>query len=176
MRIAELVKPNEIVVNMFAGVGSFSILIACHSKARKVFSVDVNPVAVKLTHENARLNRVESRMVAILGDAKAVVRKHLQSVADRVLMPLPEKALAYLDYALMALKPSGGWIHYYCFEHASKHEAPVEKAKMKARLKLRKLGVRFRFCGGRVIRSIGPNWNQVVVDIRVLSNSKLRQS
>jgi tRNA (guanine37-N1)-methyltransferase len=41
MRIAELVKPNEIVVNMFAGVGSFSVLIACHSEARKVFSVDV---------------------------------------------------------------------------------------------------------------------------------------
>jgi tRNA (guanine37-N1)-methyltransferase len=176
MRIAELVKPNEIVVNMFAGVGSFSILIACHSKARKVFSVDVNPVAVKLMHENARLNRVESRMVAILGDAKAVVRKHLQSVADRVLMPLPEKALAYLDYALMALKPSGGWIHYYCFEHASKYEAPVEKAKMKARRKLRKLGVRFRFCAGRVVRSTGPNWYQVVLDIRALSNSKLQQS
>jgi hypothetical protein len=105
---------------MFAGVGSFSILIACHSKARKVFSIDISPVAVDLMCENARLNRVEGKLAPILGDAKDAVERHLKNTADRVIMPLPQKALAYLDYALMALKPSGGWIHYYEFKHASK--------------------------------------------------------
>jgi tRNA (guanine37-N1)-methyltransferase len=143
MRIAELVKPNETIVNMFAGVGSFSILIACQSKVRKVFSIDVDPVAVKLMHENARLNRVESKLVPILGDAKDIARKRLRNIADRVIMPLPQKAFAYLEYALIALKSSGGCIHYYDFEHASKTEDPVKKVQTKVEEKLQKFDVSF---------------------------------
>lgn len=175
MRIARLVKPNETMVNMFAGVGSFSILIACHSKAKKVFSIDVNPVAVNLMRENARLNRVESKLVPMLGDAKHIVNKHLKNIANRVIMPLPQKAFAYLDYALIALKPSGGWIHYYDFKHACKDEVPIEKAKAEVEKKLQKLGVRFRFSGQRVVRSTGPNWHQVVLDIRVIGKTKSLQ-
>ncbi len=176
MRIAELVKPNETVVNMFAGVGSFSLLIACHSQARKIYSIDVNPVAVNLMRQNARLNRVEGQVVPVLGDAKDVVQKHLKNIADRVLLPLPRKALEYLDYALMALKPSGGWIHYYDFKHAYKDESSVEKAKEEVEKKLRKLGTRFKLCGQRVIRSTGPNWHQVVLDIRIIGKTKSLQS
>jgi len=36
----------EVVLNMFAGAGCFSILIAKYSNAEKVFSIDVNPSAV----------------------------------------------------------------------------------------------------------------------------------
>jgi len=122
---------------------ALSILIACHSKARKVYSIDVNLVAVKLMQENARLNRVESIVVPILDDAKDAVTKHLQNVADRIAMPLPEKTFAYLDYAVTALKASSGSIHYWDFEHASKNDEPVEKIKAKVDQKLLKLGVSF---------------------------------
>jgi tRNA (guanine37-N1)-methyltransferase len=166
-RIACVVKPNETIVNMFAGAGSFSIPMAKLGSAKRVFSVDINPIAVELIRENARLNRVENRVVPIQGDAKDVIMDRLRGVADRVVMPLPMKAYAYLDYAVAALKSSGGWIHYYDFEHASKTEDPVEKVKMKAEEKLRKLGVSFSFSLGRVVRSVGPRWYQVVVDIFV---------
>lgn len=167
MRVARLVKPDETVVNMFAGVGSFSVLIARHSKARKVYSIDVNPEAIKLMQENARLNRAESKVVSIEGDAKDAIVNRLRGVADRVLMPLPNKAFAYLDYAIMALKPLGGWIHYYTFEHASKNDDPVEKAKAKVNEKLRNVAVGFTVSSGRVVRSTGPNWYQVVLDVHV---------
>jgi hypothetical protein len=29
----------------------------------------------------------------------------------------------------MALKPSGGWIHYFDFQHAAKGENPIEKTR-----------------------------------------------
>jgi len=70
MRIAKLTQPNEVAVNMFAGVGCFSVLIAKFGGARKVFSVDLNPVAVDFMRENVRLNRFSDRVVPILGDAK----------------------------------------------------------------------------------------------------------
>jgi len=167
MRIARLVKPDEVVVNMFAGVGSFSILMAKHGGARRVYSIDLNPDAVEYMRENIRLNRVQDRVVPALGDAKQIIVVHLVNVADRVVMPLPEKAYYYLDYAVGALKPDGGWIHYYDFEHASKREDPIENSKAKVSDKLRRLGVGFTLSFGRVVRPTGPNWFQVVLDIKV---------
>jgi len=165
MRIAKLAQPKEVVVNMFAGVGTFSILMTKHSHVEKVYSIDINSDAVQLMRENIRLNRVESQIVPILGDAKRIINEHLQSVADRVIMPLPEKAYEYLDYAIIALKLLGGWIHYYDFEHAIKGESPVDKVKVKVGRKLRQLSANFEIVFGRVVRATGPNWYQIVLDV-----------
>jgi len=167
MRVARLVKPGEIVVNMFAGVGCYSIIIAKHSKVEKIYSVDVNPSAVQSMVENVRLNRVDARVVPILGDARLVVAERFRGVADRVLMPLPEKAFEYLDCALSALKSAGGCIHYYDFAHAGKGVNPVEGVEAKVKEKLSSLGVGFDFPLARVVRMTGPYWYQVVVDIHV---------
>jgi tRNA (guanine37-N1)-methyltransferase len=166
-RVASLVQPHEIVVNMFAGVGCFSIVMARHSKVERVFSIDVNPVAFDFMLKNVKLNRVQNKVVPVLGDAKKVVREQLSGVADRVLMPLPEKAYEYLDYALMALKPSGGWVHYYDFVHAGKGEKPVEKVRGKVTAKLNESNVKPKVSFGRVVRATGPYWFQVVVDLFV---------
>jgi len=167
LRIAELIQPGEVVLNMFAGVGCYSISIAKHSEPLKVYSVDINPSAFQYLHENIRLNRVADVVVPIQGDAKKVTEKELQNVADRVLMPLPERAYEYLDYAMLALKPTGGWIHYYGFEYAKKNENPVEKAEAKVSEKMRMLCSGFQVEFGRIVRPIGPRWYQVVLDIHV---------
>jgi tRNA (guanine37-N1)-methyltransferase len=168
MRIARMVKPNEIVVNMFAGVGCFSIIIAKHANPAKVFSVDLNGVAIQYMKENIRLNRVYGKVTPLLGDSKEIINSRLHRVADRVLMPLPEKALEYLPCAVSALKASGGWIHYYGFEHAAKTENPAEKAKLKVAEALDALGVNFKVPFVRVVRSTGPNWYQLAADIQVI--------
>jgi tRNA (guanine37-N1)-methyltransferase len=167
LRIAKLVKPNETVVNMFAGVGCFSIMIAKYASAAKVFSIDVNPTAFQFMRENIRLNRVDERVIPLLGDSKRIIECRLNHAVDRVLMPLPEIALEYLPSAVSALKTSGGWIHYYDFEHAEKTESPAEKTALKATEKLASLNVAFEFPFSRIVRTIGPNWCQVVLDIHV---------
>jgi tRNA (guanine37-N1)-methyltransferase len=168
MRIAKQVRKGEVIVNMFAGVGCFSIAIAKHSNAEKLYSIDINPVAVQNMQENVRLNRVYGKVMPILGDAKEVIEKTLCHVADRVIMPLPEKALEYLPYALLALKKAGGLIHYYDFEHAKKNEDPIVKIRLKVAEKLGSLGVAFEIPFGRVIRTTGPNWYQIVLDIKTI--------
>jgi len=167
LRIARQVQPGEVILNMFAGVGCYSIIIAKHSKSKKIFSIDINPFAIQYMQENIKLNKVEEKVVPIQEDAKKVIEERLQNAADRVLMPLPEKAYEYLDYALLALKPTGGWIHYYDFEHAKKDENPIEKIESKVSEKLQMLGVNFEVMFGRIVRTTGPNWYQVVLDIRV---------
>lgn len=165
MRVARQAGNGEVVVNMFAGVGCFSILIAKYSGAEKVYSIDVNPTAFQYMRENIRLNRVYGKVVPILGEAQKVIERKLCHKADRVLMPLPEKAFENLPYALLALKKTGGWIHYHDFEHARKDEDAAQKVMLKVWRRLENLGVTFEIPVTHVVRTTGPNWYQVVLDI-----------
>lgn len=169
MRVARAVQPEEVIVNMFSGVGCYSIVIAKHSNPNKILSIDINPDAVRCMQETVKLNKVEDKVVCRLGDAKKVIADGLQKRADRVLMPLPQKAYEYLDHALLALKPTGGWIHYYEFVHANKGEDPRETIKRKVSEKLQKVGVEFEAPFHRVVRRIGPNWFQIVLDLLLVA-------
>lgn len=167
-RIARLVRPGETVINMYAGAGLFSIIIARHSKPAKVYSIDINPEAYKMMVENVKLNKLEGIVVPILGDAAEVVEKQLQSTADRILMPLPELALEHLPHALKGLR-GRGWLHVYLHVFAEKGVDPRRKAVEMLAERLDELGARYRVELGRVVRTVGPRRSQVVVDVHVES-------
>jgi tRNA (guanine37-N1)-methyltransferase len=167
MRIAKQVTCGETIMNLFAGVGCFSLVIANHSNPFRVYSIDINPEAVHFMQDNVRINNAYGVVIPLLGDAQKIIKEKLQGVADRVLMPLPEKAFRYLPHALLSLKKTGGLIHYYDFEHAKRGENPVEKVKSKVAEGLNNLDVLFDFHYGRVVRSTGPNLHQVVLDISI---------
>ncbi|AFL66334.1 class I SAM-dependent methyltransferase [Desulfurococcus amylolyticus] len=168
-RIAKLVAPGETVLNMFAGAGLFSIIIARYAKPRKVYSIDINPYAYHYMVENVRLNHVEDVVEPILGDAGEVVDSRLTNTSDRVLMPYPELALDYLDKALMALRDGRGWIHVYLHVKTAKGEHYLTKAEQLVAEKLASLGVRnYNISSKRKIRNVGPRTHQVVVDIKIL--------
>jgi len=175
IRVARKVAPDETVINMFAGAGCFSIIIAKHSQASKVFSIDINPEATRYMFENVCLNKVAGRVSTILGDSKAIIELHLRARADRVLMPLPTRAIAYMDAAIASLKPKLGNIHIYDFVHAKKGENPLQKTldKIASRLSQFELSVIRR--DARIVRTIGPNWYQTVVDLtlEMASGTKL---
>jgi tRNA (guanine37-N1)-methyltransferase len=171
MRVAGLAEHGETVVNMFAGVGCFSIVMAKHAEVEKVYSIDINPHAFRQMRENIRVNRVYGRVIPVLGDAGTVVKKKLRRAADRVLMPLPAKALEYLPYAMLALKERGGWVHYYDFEHATRDEDAVDKAIARVSQKLRDVCTSFEIPFGRIVRATGPNWYQIALDIKAKPSS-----
>ncbi|MEM3736486.1 MAG: class I SAM-dependent methyltransferase family protein [Candidatus Bathyarchaeia archaeon] len=172
-RVAELVKPGETVLNMFAGVGCFSILIAKLAKPAKVYSIDLNPTAIEYLNQNIRLNKVEDVVIPILGDAKEIVSQHVIGPADRVLLPLPEKAYEYLDVALSALSGGRGTLHYYDFvKTCDSHSYP--KPLIEAVIsKLRGLGGTPLLEGWRTVRSVGPGWYQVALDIKCCKSQGL---
>jgi len=167
MRVARLIKPGEVVLNMFAGVGSFSIIIAKNARPRRVYSIDINPVAVRYHRENVKINKVEHLVDIIEGDAKKLIEGRLRGVADRVLMPLPEKAHEHIEPARLALKPEGGWIHYQGFEHAGTEEDPIKKAWERVAKELLRLGFDFEVPHSRIVRDVGPRWYQIVLDILI---------
>jgi len=114
-RVAEKVAAGECVVDMFAGVGTFSILIAKRSPESKVIAIDINPDAIFYLRENIRLNKV-SNVSAIQGDVREVSEK-FAGVADRIIMNLPKESHIFLKDALRMLK-NRGIIHFYTIESA----------------------------------------------------------
>jgi tRNA (guanine37-N1)-methyltransferase len=157
MRIAKQVREGEVVINMFAGVGCYSIVIAKHSRASKIYSIDLNPHAYRYMCENVRLNRVGDRVIPILGDAREKVP--LLEKADRILMPLPEKARDFLDTALLAIKPSG-IIHFY---DLGWDPDPFSSS---IRFLREKIG-NIKILGARKLRSYAPRCYHVVLDFSV---------
>ena len=111
-RVMELVENGERIVNMFAGAGPYTILIAKHRDIRIIHSIDINPVAIHYHLENIFLNKVSDKVILYRGDAGEMIERFIMGKVDRVLMPLPEIALEYLEYAFKALD-NRGWIHVY---------------------------------------------------------------
>ncbi|WP_455279785.1 class I SAM-dependent methyltransferase [[Eubacterium] cellulosolvens] len=125
--IANDVRNCEIVINMFGGLGSFSIEIAKLKTNVKIFNVDINPDSIRLCLRNIILNRQRGKIIAVLADAKEVAQNLFQKKVSRILLPLPIKSKQYLNLAISKLN-KGGIIHYYDFIYASKNESPIKKA------------------------------------------------
>lgn len=164
-RVASLVRPNETVSDLFAGVGPFSVLAAKLQPASNVKACDISPEAFAYLRRNIRLNGVSDRVEAFLGDAAEVSHTHLKGISDRVIMNLPKKAELYLDAATASLKPSGGIIHLYLF----RREPQTFEGKMAGiEAELRSLGwgsVEVQSHGQ--VREIGPREFNDVADIKV---------
>ncbi len=161
-RIAGMVSDGEVIVNMFAGICTFSIIIAKKHRC-KIYSIDLNPDAYSLCVENVKLNKVAEYVMPMLGDAKDIIRRELEGKADRVLMPLPERAKEYLEYAVMALK-NRGMLHYFTHIHSDS----TKDAKNGCVEQLEKvMRVKYELKETRVVREVGPRFYQVVADVLV---------
>ncbi len=164
-RVASLVQTGETVVDLFAGVGPFSVLIAKKNPKVKIYAVDINPEAIELLKVNVRINRVENRILPILGDARQMTATILKGSADRVIMNLPEKAIEFVDAACQAIKPKGGIIHFYGFVRSPdsiedlklRFSAAVEKTERKLE----------SYLYAKSIRETAPYESQIVLDAKV---------
>jgi len=161
--LTKVVNQNEIIVDMFAGIGYFSIPIGKHSHAKKIFSIELNPYAYKFLVENVKLNHLEDKIIPILGDSKVEVVKLSDSgvKADRVIMGVFPAPKDFIKEALLVGKKSGAIYHY---------EGVVEKEKYFALFKeFKEIAEKEKFkCtlnSYRFVKSYGPNLYHVVLDI-----------
>ena len=166
-RVAAAVSDGETVLNMFGGVGAFSIAAAM-AKRCTVYSVDVNPAAARLCEANARRNsrRMAGTVVSVHGDAREAAASLFGAGggggrrADRTLMLLPERSDEFLADAVEATA-DGGTIHYYAHVHADKKAGAPAEAERRFRAAS---PVRAEVSHSRVVRAVGPRYYQAVVD------------
>ena len=162
LRVAEEVRKKEKVLNMFAGVGPFSIPIAKLAGAQ-VTSCEINGYAARLHIENNRLNKVDGLVNVIPGNAKDLPSMRLGKF-DRILMPLPESADKFLATAL-AMAKKGAVIHYY--RHVLGEDEREAAVALRDELSgLLSKGAEYRV---RRVRDVGPRWLEMAADIRMPS-------
>lgn len=139
-RIADQIRMNESVLVMFSGCAPYPLVISKNSKAKKIYGVELNPIAHKYGLENVKLNKV-TNVELLKGDVRKVVPK-LNKKFDRIIMPLPKGAASFLDLALKAVKKKGT-IHFYDFleekdipkKAVNKVKEACKKAKKRCKIK-----------------------------------------
>ncbi|MHA1617087.1 MAG: class I SAM-dependent methyltransferase [Candidatus Njordarchaeales archaeon] len=162
-RVIKVSKGNELVIDMFSGVGPFSIPLA--ARCAQVFAIDINPKAVEYLRLNLLINRIsERKLVPILGDSRQEVPK-LNVKADRIIMNYPEKAVEFLDVAISALKSSGGYIHIYLFECGDNKKEVKKASKLFLARILSGYSKRFKITFIHVIKEVAPRKYMLVADI-----------
>lgn len=161
-RIANLVKPGEIVVDMFAGVAPFSIMIAKYASSKIIYAFDKNKNAIDYAIQNVKLNDVIDKIEIIHADSKNIkkILDKKTSRVDRIIMNLPFSAHKYFPYALSIISDKC-LIHYYTI---------IEKQKLDERLKkLEKIGkekdIKFIESKIRKIKSYSPREFYIGIDI-----------
>ena len=160
IRIADQVKNGDKVVDMFAGIGPFSIFIAKRFPEAQVIAVDKNPVAIKYLKENARLNKIKNIEIRE-GDAREEVNGI--SDADHIIMNLPHSGLEFIDSAFGIIK-KGGIIHFYAISHEDDlFEGLIGEIKVHAG----KSGLAVRPIGRRIVRPYAPYQYNVCIELVV---------
>ncbi|UCE91019.1 MAG: class I SAM-dependent methyltransferase family protein [Methanobacteriota archaeon] len=161
VRVSRLECDGEVVVDMFAGIGYFSLPMAVHRRPERVVSCEMNPVAFQYLAENVRLNGVEDTVEPVRGDNR-VLRG--SSFADRVLMGYVKTTHEFLGTAFRVLR-SGGVVHYH--ETCPCDLLPDRPVQ---RLASALPDGRVDVLGVREVKSYSPGISHVVVDARVLKN------
>jgi tRNA (guanine37-N1)-methyltransferase len=168
LRISNLVTKDEIIINMFGGVGTFSVIIAKKTHAL-VYNIDSNLDAYVLSKINSKLNKLEECIVSLHGDAKDVMSSKLfEKKVDRILMPLPEKAFEFIDVSAKCLKPSGGYLHF--FSHIKSDTKSKALNDSEDYVHSLFSGYDYQIRHTQIVRAVGPRVYQTVSDIFLKSN------
>jgi len=162
--LASLIKDGEIIVDMFAGIGYFSLPIGKLSNPKRIYSIELNPLSYQYLLENVKLNNLEDIIVPIQGDSKEIVLElSCEIKADRVIMGVFPAPKEFINAALSLVKNSGTIYHY---------EGVVDKEEIMDLFDefseiAKNLGFKTYLKDKRVVKSYGPGLFHVVLDIEV---------
>lgn len=160
-RIISQVQEGETVIDMFAGIGYFSLGLAKFSNAREIIAIEKNPEAYNYFVENIQMNKIKN-ISAMQGDC-AIAATALQKMADRIIMGYLPDTEKFLPYALLMAK-NGCTIHYHntcnTKELWKKPLGDIDTAAKKS-------GFSASILSKKKVKSYAPNVWHVVVDFRV---------
>jgi tRNA wybutosine-synthesizing protein 2 len=160
IRMARVCDDGDFVVDMFAGIGYFSLPMAVHSKPEKVYAIEINPVAFGYLEKNIRLNEVEQVVEPVLGDCLEVAH---EGVANRVVMGYLSGGEVYLPKAMRIIGEEG-IIHYH--ENCPNEllsDRPTKTVQDAATKESRSVEILHQ----KRIKSYAPGVSHMVLDIRV---------
>ena len=163
-------KKQETVVDMFAGVGPFSIQIAKINDA-KIYAFDVNPSAYKYLIENIEINKMKGEVIAHNMDVNELLNldnklgNYLKNKVDRIIMNLPEQSINFLDVACFLMKKPTGILHFYQF---CEKPNPIKKGIENLNTNLKDSGWHIEeILNSKVVKPFSPKSDLIVLDLKL---------
>jgi tRNA G37 N-methylase Trm5 len=121
VRVAQLGQEGEVVVDLYAGIGYFTLPYLVKALVQHVYACEWNPHAADALRRSLEVNGVSERCTVFEGDNAELAPR---DVADRVnlgLIPTSERGWAVGCAALK--QRSGGWLHVHDNVEVPKEEA-----------------------------------------------------
>lgn len=123
-RVARFPCAGSTVVDLYAGIGYFTLPYLVHAGAAHVHACDHDADACAALAHNLRRNKVDGRCTIHEGDNAAHLAE-FAGCADRVNLGLIPSSAAGWPVAVRALRADGGWLHV----HMNVPSASEERAK-----------------------------------------------
>ena len=164
LRILQQVRDGERVLVMFAGVGPYGILIGKKHKNMIVWCVESNKQACKYAEENIFINKVQDRVKALCEDVKKISAGKF----DRILMPLPESAVDFLDVAFSHSKQNTTIHLYGIADQKKKEEIDFSKLLKRIEEEATKAGKKVKVLEKHKVLPYAPRKYKVCIDFQVL--------
>lgn len=158
-RLVDQVEPGEHVVDLFAGVGYFTLPLA--RAGGRVTACELNPTSAAYLDDNRALNGLEDRIELREGDAREIAPSN---AADRVVMGYLPGTEAFLPTAVDTLAEGTGRVHYH---DTAPEPAPVEHALDRVREHEALEDSSLTLQAGRRVKTFAPNVAHVVLDLEV---------
>jgi tRNA wybutosine-synthesizing protein 2 len=168
-RIALLVQSNEIIFDLFAGIGYFSLQIGRSGKPKKVYAFEWSPITFHYLVENIKLNKINEEreiIVPILGDSKVEALK-IPEKADRVIMGMLPAPKEHIGTVFQIIKDTA-MVHYEGLLNESEtEESLLADFKVKAKFYNRKI----ELIKTTYVKSYGPKIYHVTLDLKISKKS-----
>ena len=166
IRMGRLNSAGKVVVDLFCGIGYFSLSFIVNGGAAKVYAIDWNPHAIDALNKNLTANHISSQQCQVIqGDCRIVSPK---GVADRVSLGLIPSSRVGWEAGVAALRPAGGWLHV----HFNVKDSEVGQWARDAALEIEAIaadqgreGWRARVDHVERVKSYAPHVIHIVVDI-----------
>lgn len=160
-RLLSQVKEGETVIDMFAGIGYFSLPIAKLTKAKEIISIEKNPVAYNFLSDNIALNKINN-VIAIQGDCNIAARS-FPAKADRIIMGYFGSE-QFLPAAVWMAKP-GCIIHFHnVYKESELWKKPVSQIDEVCKA----MNKTYKIITKKEVKSYSPHKWHVVIDFKIL--------
>lgn len=162
-RLAKLVNKNEIIVDMFAGIGYFSLPIAKKNPSVTIYAIDLNENAIYWLKKSMEKNKIKN-IIPILGNSKDEVKQLVEKniFVDRVLMGYLPPPKDFIFSALSILK-SGGIVHYDALIRTNFVKEDIEEVKKL----FENFGKKVEIINSQRVKSYKPKVEHYVLDLKI---------
>eukprot|EP00934_Nitzschia_sp_Nitz4_P003629 Nitzschia sp. Nitz4//scaffold347_size17400//9706//11130//NITZ4_008835-RA/size17400-processed-gene-0.18-mRNA-1//-1//CDS//3329548666//3619//frame0 len=115
IRFGKICQEGEVLLDMYTGIGYYTLPALIHGKVEKVVSLEWNEDAIQALQFNVADNKVADRVQIYQGDCRKTAKQHqLEGMFDRVSLGLLPSSEGGWETAVRALhKERGGWLHVH---------------------------------------------------------------